>query len=86
MFGCDGFSLLCVGFRLSLVSEDRSSLRCESFSLSDFLLQSMVSRSWGCVLVQYAGSVVEAQALYSAGSVLMAYGLSDSEACGIFPN
>ena len=67
--------------RLSLVAASRaySSLQCTGFSLWWLLfLQSSGSRRMG--------SVVMACRLQSAGSIVVAHGLSCSMACGVFPN
>ena len=75
--------------RLSLVvaSGGYSSLQCVGFSLQWLLLlRSTGSRSVGFSSCGTWASVVAARGLYSAGSVVVAHGLSCSAACGIFPD
>ena len=92
IFGCVGSLLLHAGFSLVMASRGYSLLQCMGFSLRWFLLLwSMGSRhvgfsscsTWARQL-RRVGSVVVACGLYSAGSVVVAHGLSCSAACGIF--
>ena len=79
------FVAVC-GLPLVVVSRSYSSLQCVDFSFRWLLLwQSMGSRTGLQQLVQ-EGSVVVVCGLESAGSVVVAHGLSCSEACGIFPD
>ena len=75
--------------RLSLVVASRgySSLQCAGFSLWWLLLLwSTGSRHVGFSNYGVRASVVVARRLWSAGSVVVAYGLSCSAACEIFPD
>ena len=65
------------GLSLVALSRGYSWLRCMGFSLQWLLLL----RSSGS---RHAGSAVVARRLWSAGSVVVAHGLSCSAACGIF--
>ena len=93
------FIYLCIYFwlrwvfiaarRLSLVAASRgySSLRYAGFSLQWLLLLlSTGSRRTGFNSCGAWASVAVARGLYSAGSVVVAHGLSCSAACGIFPS
>ena len=84
------FWLHCVfiaahGLSLVVASRGYSSLQCAGFSLWWLLLLwSTGSRHVGFSNYGVRASVVVARRLWSAGSVVVAYGLSCSAACGIF--
>ena len=86
IFDCVGSLLLHTGFlQLQRVG---ATLSCGA--LAPYSVTSLVAGHWlqACRLQQlwHTGLVVVARGLQSAGSVVVAHGLSCSVACGIFPD
>ena len=85
IFGCIGSWLLRAGFSLVVAIGGYSLLQHMAFSLRWLLLLwSTGSRCVGFSSCDMWASVVVVRELQSAGSVVVAHGLSCSAACGIF--
>ena len=78
IFGCAGSPLL---LGLSRVEESRGGV---GFSWQLLLLRSMYPRIPGLQQLWHMGSVVVSPRLQSTGSIVVAHGLSCSQACGVF--
>ena len=74
------------GLPLAVASGGYSSLRCVGFSLQWLLVAEHRLQAHGLQQLWCMGSVDVARRLQTAGSVVVAHGLSCSVACGIFPD
>ena len=83
IYDCTGSLLLCIGFLQLWQLGATLQLWCAGFSFQWLpLLRSMDSRVYGFEQLQPVSSVVAANGLQTAGSVVVAHGLSGSVAHG----